>query len=271
MKLHFYVSVMCVAAGLAGQIENTYADDVNDFKPVYKLRTDNECWPTSPANGANSGECVTRSEYQATNVPVFWETYEENVNGKTHKLITYWNYYGDQNGCTTWDSGHADDWEAITVHVVNHELEHVTYWQHNGRYTKSADTIEKDGEHPIVYVGKYSHGNYHDQRSRASADSWTFLTGGYCYYWKDPRGPGETWSPVAQTLDSVGFDDVFPGSTNPNLRSERPHERTVCREDGGQVLAGIIDGTENTCERNPSYLQDETMTLQSLFYLNIYQ
>lgn len=63
MKLYFYVSVMCVVVGLVGQIENVYVNDVNDFKFVYKLRIDNECWLINLVNGVNSGECVIRSEY----------------------------------------------------------------------------------------------------------------------------------------------------------------------------------------------------------------
>lgn len=251
------------------------AGDIEDFRPVYKLRGDLQCWPSYAAEGANSGECRSKSDFQNDPPPVYTETYPESgqgefVDGKRHELITYWSYFSNQNGCASVDSGHVDDWEAITVHTVDGVMQHVTYWQHNGRYTRTASDIEKEGSHPIVYVGKYSHGLYHDQRSKSSSDWWTFLTGGYCYYWKDPRGPGETWANGVATLDSVGQDSVFPGSSNPLQRSERPHQRGVCRSDGGRVIAGIIDGTENTCERNPAYLQDENMLLSDLFYLDIY-
>ena len=244
--------------------------EVQDFRPVFKLRNDLQCWPTEPAQGLNSGNCTSKSSFQVSPPSVYVESYSELVGGNSHSLITYWAYYGNQNGCTTFDSGHSDDWEPVTVHTVNGSIKHVTYWQHNGRYTKPVSEIETDGSHPVVYVGKYSHGNYHDQRSRASFDSWAFGTGNYCYYWKDPRGPGQTWAPGVQELSSIGQSSVFPGSTNPITRDLRPHERTVCRTDGGRVLAGIIDGTENTCDRNPSYLKDENMLLKDMFYLDIY-
>ncbi|MCM2678134.1 NPP1 family protein [Echinimonas agarilytica] len=241
-----------------------------DFRPIYKLRSDLQCWPTAPNQGSNSGQCLSRSNFQSQQPPVYVEEYQEVVNGKSHQLITYWAYYGNQNGCASVDNGHDDDWEAMTLHLVDQALFHITYWQHNGRYTRKASDVELDGTHPVVYVGKYSHGNYHDQRSRSSADGWTFLTGGYCYYWKDPRGPGETWANGVAPLNDIGQGSIFPGSTNPLNRDLRPHERGVCRTDGGKVIGGIIDGTENTCQRNPSYLKDENLTLQDMLYLDIY-
>ena len=246
------------------------ASNVDDFRPVYKLRNDLQCWPSHAANGNNSGVCLSREQFNQDAPPVYWETHEETVNNRHHELITYWNYYGNQNGCTTLDGGHDDDWEAITVHVVDNEMKHVTYWQHNGRYTKRVEDIELDDSHPIVYVGKYSHGNYHDQRSRARFDAGAYATGTYCYYWRDPRGPGQTWASGLAALDSVGISSVFPGSTNPLNRDQRPHERGVCRTDGGRVIAGIIDGTENTCDRNPDYLKNGNMSLRDMFDLNIY-
>ncbi|WP_269520482.1 hypothetical protein [Alteromonas sp. BMJM2] len=258
-----------ILAGLSfPSLANT--SEVQDFRPVFKLRNDLQCWPTEPAQGLNSGICNNKSSFQVTPPSVYAESYSESISGNSHSLITYWAYYGNQNGCTTFDSGHSDDWEPVTVHTVNGSIKHVTYWQHNGRYTKPVSEIETDGSHPVVYVGKYSHGNYHDQRSRASFDSWAFGSGDYCYYWKDPRGPGQTWSPGVRALTSVGHNSIFPGSQNPINRDISPHERTVCRSDGGRVLAGIIDGTENTCDRNPSYLKDENMLLKDLFYLDIY-
>ena len=202
------------------------ANDISDFRPLFKLRSDLECWPTAPDQGNNSGNCLSKSEFLSSPPPAFWEQYQEVVNGKEHKLITYWIYFGNQNACSTLGGAHVDDWENVTVHLVDGELMHVTYSQHNGRYTKRASDIELDAQHPISYLGKYAHGNYHDQRSKCSADGWCYLVGDYCYYWKDPRGPGESWSPSLAELSSVGVDSVFPGSQNPLTRDLRPHERT---------------------------------------------
>lgn len=250
----------------------TLANQIEDFRPVYKLRSDLQCWPSFPNNGINSGECRTKEQFTKNPPPVYYEVYPqslngEQINGKSHKLITYWAYYSNQNSCTTLDSGHSDDWEAITVHLVDNQMRHITYWQHNGRYTLDAKDIEKDGTHPIVYVGKYAHGNYHDQRKRTSTNAWSYSTGTYCYYWRDPRGPGETWALGVKPLSSIGEESVFSGSTNPLQRGKQPHEYGVCKEDGGSVIAGFIDGTENTCKRNPAEIKIEATLLKELFYL----
>ena len=117
------------------------ASELQDFKPVFKLRNDLQCWPTDPAQGLNTGTCTSKSIFQASPPYVYAESYSEFVGGNSHSLITYWAYYGNQNGCTTFDSGHSDDWEPVTVHTVNGSIRHVTYWQHNGRYTKSVSEI----------------------------------------------------------------------------------------------------------------------------------
>ena len=149
------------------------------------------------------------------------------------------------------------------MHLQDGNLRHVSYNQHNGRYTlDAADVPLKDGTHPIVYVGKYSHGSYHDQRSKCILDGICYTNGSYCFYWKDPRGPGVEWSPAVLPLAELSSSAVFPGSTNPHQRT-RPEHDTVCRTDGGQdVIFGI--GLENTCERNPAGLKDPSVTLKQM-------
>ena len=244
------------------------AGDVEDFSPTFKFRNDTGCWPSRTNYGDNSGECRQKSEFTNDKPPVFWERYSETVDGKEHSLITYWVYYSNQNRCSSLGGAHPDDWEMVTVHVVDSELKHVTYGQHNGRYTLSAGGMDMDGTHPVVYVGKYSHGNYHDQRSQSNR-AYNFNTGRFCFYWRDPRGADYTWQPTwYKHLTSIGRTSEFPGSTNPLQRLTRPQDMTVCRNDGGRVVAGIIDGTEDTCERNPEYLKDSRVTLKELFHLS---
>jgi hypothetical protein len=205
----------------------THADTVSALRPIFKMRSDLQCWPTQPNSGSNSGECLSQSEFESDKPNAYIENYAETVNGKAHRLITYWLYYGNQNGCASADSGHDDDWEAVTVHTVDGVMAHVTYGQHNGRYTLAASDTPTDNGHPIAFVGKYSHGNYHDERSRASWDSWAYNTGDYCYYWKDPRGPGSSFAPGGIALSNVGTASNFPGSTNPINRSTKPYQQSV--------------------------------------------
>ena len=74
--------------------------EVQDFRPVFKLRNDLQCWPTEPAQGLNSGNCTSKSSFQVSPPSVYVESYSELVGGNSHSLITYWAYYGNQNGCT---------------------------------------------------------------------------------------------------------------------------------------------------------------------------
>ena len=246
-------------------LSNSYAGEVEDFAPVFKMRTDLRCWPSFTNNGNNSGECRSRSDFESNKPPIYWEDKVVTSNGKTARLISYWVYYSHQSACSAIAGGdHVDDWEKITVHLENGELKHVTYNQHNGRYTldKSAVPLE-GGTHPVVYVGKYSHGSYHGERSRCTFDNSCYVGVDYCFYWKDPRGPGVTWNPSVTPLSNLSASANFPGSRNPLQRSTRPHQDKVCREDGGQdVIFGI--GLENTCDRNPAYLKDEFMTLEQM-------
>jgi hypothetical protein len=237
---------------------------VEDFAPVFKLRSDLQCWPSYTNLGANSGVCRSRQEFQSNPPPVFWEDHTETKSGVTTRLISYWIYFSNQPKCSATAGGnHVDDWEKITVHLEDGALKHVTYNQHNGRYTLDRSSVPLENGHPVVYTGKYSHGSYHDQRSKCTFDGTCFVGVNYCFYWKDPRGPGVTWNPGVQPLSALSSTAVFPGSSNPHSRSTRPHQDKVCREDGGQDVALGI-GLENTCNRNPKYLKDDSMTLQQM-------
>jgi hypothetical protein len=246
-------------------ISHSYADEVDDFAPILELRSDLQCWPSYTNLGANSGVCRSRQEFQSDLPPVFWEDHIETNGGVTTRLISYWIYYSNQPKCSAIAGGnHVDDWEKITVHVEDGVLKHVTYNQHNGRYTLDSSSVPlKDGR-PVAYVGKYSHGSYHDQRSQCTFHRTCFnASANYCFYWKDPRGPGVYWKPGLLPLSALSTTAVFPGSSNPHSRSTRPHQDKVCREDGGQdVVLGI--GLENTCNRNPQYLKNQSMTLQQM-------
>jgi len=243
---------------------NSYADqDVTTFKPLFKLRSDLNCWPSYTNDGANSGDCRHRDHFLADQPPIYWEEHTETANGVTARLITYWVYYSHQGKCGIGVGEHVDDWEKITVHLENGKLKHVVYNQHNGRYILDAASAPMAGTHPIVYSGKYSHGSYHDQRSNCAFDGGCYVNFNYCFYWKDPRGPGIDWSPSLQPLSALSTTANFPGSTNPHQRSSRPHRDKVCKELGGNDIVGGI-GIENTCDRNPAYLKDETMTLEAM-------
>ncbi|HEX4461126.1 MAG TPA: Vps62-related protein, partial [Polyangia bacterium] len=107
--------------------------------------------------------------------PAYYEV--AHINDST--FITYWFFYGYQGTCSTGFGSHDSDWERVAVRIAQGRLRDVVYWQHNGRYTRRAEHVRREGDHPVVYSGKNSHGSYHD----------TGGSGG-CRYFADYRNPG---------------------------------------------------------------------------------
>lgn len=82
-------------------------------------------------------------------------------------FIAYWWTYWRQPNCYGSSGGHDYDWEHIMVQVErsgnSYQGVSVTFFQHSGWYTKLYEEGRMafaDG-HPVVYVGKKSHGSYH--------------------------------------------------------------------------------------------------------------
>ncbi len=180
-------------------------------------------------------------------------------------FITYWFFYGYQSTCFSGAGAHDSDWERITVRVQGDAMHEVVFFQHNGRYTRSADSIRREGEHPVVYVGKNSHGSYHDAGG-----------GGGCGYFSDYRNPGtknlhwETWRTLRSIADgdetwmhSTAADDaLWQGPTPPTRRRPTIDER-VCKGRAGVLRIGPVTlSSTNTCKR--SDYRDERMTLRDL-------
>eukprot|EP01084_Bolivina_argentea_P238828 401275_1 len=97
--------------------------------------------------------------------------------------IQYRWFYARQHECMSGEGAHFADWEWIIVHVSQNDLPEpgfsVSYFQHGHYYTLSYGQFYREGNHPIVYVGKNAHGNYYDSN--------TF--GGGCGYFYDYRNP----------------------------------------------------------------------------------
>ncbi len=123
-------------------------------------------------------------------IPIYWKAFQC---GRQIRLV-YWILYGYQFSCDCGFTGpfesswHDADWEHIVVILSEdtNSIGAVTYFQHGGWYTRLAarggfEVVE--GSHPVVYVGRTSHGNYHDTQT-------AFQT---CCYWEDHRdGNGPT-------------------------------------------------------------------------------
>jgi len=97
-------------------------------------------------------------------------------------LIEFWFFYSYQNECSPGLGSHYGDWERVVVALNGAQttVDRITYHQHAGHYTRNAGSFEtQDGTHPVVYVGKKSHGSYHDDGGS-----------GTCLYFEDYRNQG---------------------------------------------------------------------------------
>jgi len=110
-----------------------------------------------------------------------------------HLHISYWFFYGYQHDCNCCKGQRDAWWESIVVKVrdfdLNERLHEVRFSQKDGWYTRIPGRYEMvvNTTHPVAYVGKTNHGNYHDDGG----------TGTCCYY-EDFRDPHE----VDQHMDT---------------------------------------------------------------------
>jgi len=127
-------------------------------------------------------------------VPIYYQ-YSQCDSG--NQYIRYWFFYDYQDECTLFFGAHDSDWERITVKInSNGTLERVMYFQHSGWYTKEVTNIEiVENTHPAVYIGKNSHGSYHDAGGI-----------GGCGYFDDFRNPGEKDQRMATWQNLIPLD-----------------------------------------------------------------
>ena len=135
-------------------------------------------------------------------IPTYWRV--SNVDGV--KIISYWFFYGLQRSCLSESDSkmtidnkerhsgrHHGDWESIDVRLTSDEsaVDAVVFKQHGGLgwYTRLRGHFEIDGTHPKVYVGRISHGAYHDKYV-SEGDKDNAGRGSHpCLYFGDFRDP----------------------------------------------------------------------------------
>ena len=147
--------------------------------------------------------------------------------------ITFWWFYGYQHRCNVTDIGptgtHPGDWERVMV-ILNDKrtaVAAVTYWQHNGKYTRIAGPpdapstpagvgrskgtpgFRSETTHVMVWVEKNSHGSYHEENSAGP---------GGCSYWDGFRNPDG----VANRMDtSANLVSLDVGTAEPWMADDR--------------------------------------------------
>ncbi len=180
------------------------------FAPILRFDSKqgnkNKCFPGDAAEyykARQSGDTsrICNEDYSSVtsgNVP----TYYQYASNGFSEYIVYWFFYGWQDSCSPGVGTHDADWERIVVKLQdrfstgNRAIVGVLFYQHKGQYSKLA-SYESEGDHPIVYVGKNSHGSYHDSGGT-----------GTCCYWEDFRKPGsknqrlETWHNLVRLVNN---------------------------------------------------------------------
>ncbi len=119
--------------------------------------------------------------------------------------IAYWWFYGFQKHCNTWPAGkdgsHHGDWEFIwiTTDPNRSQADAVTYCFHGVWYTRRWPTgFYRQGDRPVVYVGKLAHGNYHND----DHSGWMVGTPSHCCEYADYRDQVES-SKWLSTYDNL--------------------------------------------------------------------
>lgn len=226
---------------------------VKDYAPV--LRFD-QAASTFPADGqeiwnrSRNKSCGQRlaiedkASYTWAQVPSKSKTYYRAKKVGNRLFIDYWWGYFRQPPCFTFlgtkSGAHDYDWEHIMVQINagTRKVISVSFFQHSGWYTlrpggkSRGNTIQFDGTHVHVFVGKDSHGSYHYGG-----------TIGGCAYWEDYRNNANrkwnTWNSSMLPLGcNLGVDwmsfrgDWGKPGKGPLFRDFVTTSRNVCDDSG---------------------------------------
>lgn len=231
------------------------AEQAKKFAPL--LRFDQEqgqeekCFPSDAGDYYNARKSGSKERICNTDVgsidgnrvPVYYSY--ENCSSDT-TVIMYWFFYGYQDTCTGSLGAHDADWERVAVKIRNGQVERVLFHQHKGSYTRNPDSMEFDGTHPVVYIGKNSHGSYHDDGGSGS-----------CLYFEDYRNPGDkdhrlqSWNNLVELKDSQGAPEwmrtksaeFFDGIPGPLARGINLCSMVGCQGKDTKIGSSLCFGT----------------------------
>ena len=180
------------------------------FAPILRFDQEqaqpNKCFPSDAgdywdkrSSGNRDRVCNESADsLQNGQIPIYY-AYQDCSQDST--VIMYWFFYGYQDTCSPGVGNHDADWERVAVKIVDGKLQRVLYFQHGGSYTRQGKDLEViDGTHPVAYVGKNSHGSYHDGGGSGS-----------CLYFEDFRNSGrkqynlntaDSLIPLSNSLDA---------------------------------------------------------------------
>jgi len=202
-------SYVCDAAPFDCSSAACKAEQAHRFAPLLRFDQEqgnaNKCLPSDAgayyqARKSGSAERICNTDVASIErgqVPIYYEVQDCSPDTT---VIMYWFFYGYQDTCSPGLGDHPADWERVAVKLKNGTLERVLYFQHSGHYTRQGQDLQYfEGTHPVAYVGKNSHGSYHDSGGSGS-----------CLYFEDFRNPGSrnlsmrTWSHLVELHAGMG-------------------------------------------------------------------
>jgi hypothetical protein len=189
------------------------------------------CYPDTP-DPEHDGRCITTFDSLA---PVYYEG--QWCSSKYYKLA-YWVWYGRQQDCFPGTGSHNNDWEHVILNfdytsADEFVLESVTFYQHQGWYTRG---IEATAPQPDVYVGKIGHGSYHNWCDGVGLIWEADYCQGGCGYWDDFRNDinGIQWKPT----NLIPLDEAkkIEGSIGDRVKNEDYADLEACEGSFDRVL-----------------------------------
>eukprot|EP00440_Ansanella_granifera_P058700 gb/GFBE01063624.1/.p1 GENE.gb/GFBE01063624.1/~~gb/GFBE01063624.1/.p1 ORF type:complete len:276 (+),score=29.36 gb/GFBE01063624.1/:1-828(+) len=193
--------------------------NASEYSPIYAFDSaaSRFCLPSQPSA---SMQGVCNGTWASGHAP----TFVQKTQCGDQIVYSYWLWYGWQTSCLPAFDAHDNDWEHISVFVnATGELDRVIFYQHGGFYSRCSGQFEQLGNHPVVYIGRYAHGSYHD----GCTSGWSRRRRGIstchgdCSYFDDLRSPAH----YARVWDSP-LIDLQPGHTVDGVK--RP-DSTICQ------------------------------------------
>jgi hypothetical protein len=234
---------------------DTYPNFANDIFEASSNNTD--CSSSSQLSQTVSDDYSAESDFSSAKEHI--ATYYLVQNSGTRYYIDYWWAYYRQPNCISATGGHDYDWEHLVVQVNlvsgTYEKVSVTFFQHSGWYTKTFNSSNMTlvGNHPVTYVGRKSHGNFHKGASCGAVQ---------CCYYGDCRRVTEekyfdVWS-YTSLLSEITCSEAWAawpgqwGNTGlgplykvPNKFSSGYAQATACK---GDATTCISSDSQQGCE-----------------------
>eukprot|EP00879_Flechtneria_rotunda_P001333 GHRR01001483.1.p1 GENE.GHRR01001483.1~~GHRR01001483.1.p1 ORF type:complete len:354 (+),score=99.46 GHRR01001483.1:873-1934(+) len=230
---------LAIGAGTAALVKN--------FAPVFKFDTDAQFYPTTAEAYYTAGCTAKVCPMESFGAKVFdpsAHVYYATISCGDQVRIKYHFFYNWQPPCMTsptTEGQHQSDWEDVTV-ILSADKQRVAavkYGQHGGHYLRLAgrDGFETENGKPVVYVGQYAHGSFHDSKGKSVIGPQS------CAYYGDSRGGGISWDAGITTLV-----DLLAPSNETWIAATQAAPGQEIKWEGGQGISFLVDQWQPKCD-----------------------